>query len=63
VVPVALRAVPHLKSAVTALPEGTIIGSDESPSAPERSRRCASSPRVRRMLGGGALLMAARAPQ
>ena len=67
VVPVALQGVLHLKSAVTALPDGTIIGSDTS------VLDAASLPAVRRVpesggshvvpLGGRTVLMAASAPR
>jgi len=67
VVPVALHSVLHLKSAVTALPGGTIIGWDAS------LVDAASVPAVRPvpeeggshvvLLGGGTVLMAASAPR
>ena len=67
VVPVPLRSVLHLKSAVTALPDGTMVAADPS--------LCdtAPLPALRRVpedggahivpLGGGTLLMAASAPR
>jgi dimethylargininase len=67
VVPVALRRVLHLKSAVTALPDGTIVGADPS------LLDTAAFPAVRIVpeeagahvvpLGGAALLLAASAPR
>jgi dimethylargininase len=67
VVPVPLRAVLHLKSAVTALPDGTLIGSDPA------LIDAAALPTLRTvpeeggahvvLLGGGAVLMAASAPR
>ena len=67
VVPVALHRVLHLKSAVTALPDGTIVAAD--PSLLDGS----PLPAIRRvpeeagshviLLGGGTLLMAASAPR
>ena len=66
VVPVELRAVLHLKSAVTALPDGTFVGLaalvDMAPFATwrevEEEPGCHVVP-----LGGGQLLMAASAPR
>jgi dimethylargininase len=67
VVPVPLRAVLHLKSAITALPDGTLIGAD-----PELID-AAALPTLRTvpeeggshvvLLGGGTVLMAASAPR
>ena len=67
VVPVALRGVLHLKSAVTALPDGTFIASDPSlfDPAPFPTMRVvpeeAGSHVI--LLGGGTILMAASAPR
>ena len=47
VVPVRLHGVLHLKSAVTALPDGTFVAADPSLFDPSPSRRCASSPKKR----------------
>jgi dimethylargininase len=67
VVPVPLRAVLHLKSAVTALPDGTLVGADPA------LIDAAALPTVRAvpeeggshvvLLGGGTVLMAASAPR
>ena len=67
VVPVALHRVLHLKSAVTALPDGTFIASDPS------LFDAAPFPTMRRvpeeggahviLLGGGTIIMAASAPR
>ena len=67
VVPVPLHGVLHLKSAVTALPDGTIIAADESvlDTSPFPALRLvpeeAGSHVI--LLGGGTLLMAASAPR
>jgi dimethylargininase len=67
VVPVPLRAVLHLKSAITALPDGTFIASDMSrfDPAPFPTLRLvpeeAGSHVV--LMGGGTILMAASAPR
>ena len=47
VVPVPLQRVLHLKSAVTALPDGTVVGSTAARRRPAASRRCAACPRRR----------------
>ena len=67
VVPVPLRAVLHLKSAVTALPDGTLVGADPA------LIDAAALPTLRAvpeeggshvvLLGGGTVLMAASAPR
>ena len=67
VVPVKLRGVLHLKSAVTALPDGTFVASDLSRFDP------APFPTLRRVpeeggshvtvMGGGTIIMAASAPR
>jgi dimethylargininase len=67
VVPVKLHGVLHLKSAVTALPDGTFVASDPSlfDTAPFPTMRLvpeeAGSHVV--LMGGGAILMAASAPR
>jgi dimethylargininase len=67
VVPVPLRAVLHLKSAITALPDGTLIGSD--PALIDASALPTLRPVPEEggshvvLLGGGAVLMAASAPR
>ena len=68
VVPVPLRGVLHLKSAVTALPDGTLVGRRRRrASSAARSRRCGMVPEEAGShvvpLGDGTLLMAASAPR
>jgi dimethylargininase len=67
VVPVQLHGVLHLKSAVTALPDGTFIASDPSlfDSAPfPTMRRVPEEPGAHVILvGGGTIIMAASAPR
>ena len=67
VVPVALRQVLHLKSAVTALPDGTFIAADADlvDSAPFPTLRTVPEEGGAHVvvLGGGAVLMAASAPR
>jgi len=67
VVPVALRQVLHLKSAVTALPDGTCIAADADlvDSAPFPTLRTVPEEGGAHVvvLGGGAVLMAASAPR
>ncbi|MFR9758038.1 dimethylargininase [Streptomyces sp. TR06-5] len=67
VVPVPVRRVLHLKSAVTALPDGTVIGHPDAVDAPEVFPRFARVPEPEGahvvLLGGGRLLMAASAPR
>jgi dimethylargininase len=67
VVPVPLRDVLHLKSAVTALPDGTIVCADRSlldtsPLPPVRTVPEEGGAHVV-LLGGGSVLMAASAPR
>ena len=67
VVPVPLGSVLHLKSAVTALPDGTIVCADRSlldtaPLPPVRAVPEAGGAHVV-LLGGGRVLMAASAPR
>jgi dimethylargininase len=65
VVPVALDGVLHLKSAVTALPDGTLLGLPGllDPSALPTLRVAPEEPGARIvMLGGGTVLLAASAP-
>jgi dimethylargininase len=67
VVPVPLRAVLHLKSAVTALPDGTLVCADRSlldtsPLPPVRAVPEEGGAHVV-LLGGGRVLMAASAPR
>jgi dimethylargininase len=67
VVPVPLRAVLHLKSAITALPDGTLIAAD--PTLVDASPLPTLRPVPEEagahvvLLGGGAVLMAASAPR
>ena len=67
VVPVPLRAVLHLKSAVTALPDGTFIAADAGlvDAAPFPALRTVPEEGGAHvvLLGGGAVLMAASAPR
>jgi dimethylargininase len=67
VVPVPLHRVLHLKSAATALPDGTIIAADESllDTSPFPTMRLVPEDAGAHVipLGGGTLLMAASAPQ
>ena len=67
VVPVALRAVLHLKSAVTALPDGTFVAWDASlfDAAPFPALRAVPEEAGAHVvpLGGGTILMAASAPR
>ncbi len=67
VVPVPLSRVLHLKSAVTALPDGTVIGWTAALDDPSRLPSLSRGPRggrgSRREAGGGALLMAEGAPR
>jgi dimethylargininase len=67
VVPVALRAVLHLKSAVTALPDGTFIAADPGlvDTAPFPTLRTVPEEGGAHvvLLGGGAVLMATSAPR
>jgi dimethylargininase len=67
VVPVPLRAVLHLKSAITALPDGTIIASDPALIDASALPTLRSVPEEGGshvvLLGGGTVLMAASAPR
>jgi dimethylargininase len=67
VVPVPLRSVLHLKSAVTALPDGTFIAADSDlvDAAPFPALRTVPEEGGAHvvLLGGGAVLMAASAPR
>jgi dimethylargininase len=67
VVPVPVTKVLHLKSAVTALPDGTVIGYPELVDDPSVYRRFLSVPEPAGshvvLLGGDRLLMAADAPE
>jgi dimethylargininase len=67
VVPVPLHGVLHLKSAVTALPDGTIIAADPSPLDPSPFPALRIVPEEAGshviLLGGGTVLMAASAPR
>src|SRR3954468_20442002 len=67
VVPVRLRGVLHLKSAVTALPDGTVVAHDASrfDAAPFPALRLVPEEGGAHVvpLGGGTLLMAASAPR
>jgi dimethylargininase len=67
VVPVPLKAVLHLKSAITALPDGTIIANDPGlidPSALPTLRAVPEEGGAHVvLLGGGSVLMAASAPR
>jgi dimethylargininase len=67
VVPVPLRSVLHLKSAVTALPDGTLVAADASllDTAPLPTLRLVPEEGGAHVvpLGGGTLLMAASAPR
>jgi dimethylargininase len=67
VVPVPVHRVLHLKSAVTALPDGTIVAADESllDTSPFAALRLVSEEAGSHVvpLGGGVLLMAASAPR
>lgn len=67
VVPVPLRAVLHLKSAVTALPDGTIVCADDSllDTSPFPTLRPVPEEEGSHviLLGDGTLLMAASAPR
>lgn len=63
VVPVALRGVLHLKSAVTALPDGTLIGDPSFVDLPDLLVPPEESGSHVVLLGGDRVLMAASAPQ
>jgi dimethylargininase len=67
VVPVALRRVLHLKSAVTALPDGTVVAADPTllDSSPFPALRTVPEEAGSHVvpLGGGTVLMAASAPR
>ncbi|MCT9933000.1 N(G),N(G)-dimethylarginine dimethylaminohydrolase [Planotetraspora sp. A-T 1434] len=63
VVPVNLRGVLHLKSAVTALPDGALIGDPEHVDLPDLLVPPEESGSHVVLLGGGTVLMAASAPR
>lgn len=67
VVPVPVRSVLHLKSAVTALPDGTVVGWEPHVDQPSLFPRFLPVPEESGahvvLLGGGKLLMAASAPR
>ena len=67
VVPVPLHAVLHLKSAVTALPDGTLVAADPTLVDTRRCRRCGPSrrraARTSSRSAAGTVLMAASAPR
>ena len=67
VVPVPVTKVLHLKSGVTALPDGTVIGFEPLVDAPETYPRCWFTPEVHGAavvdLGDGAVVISADAPR